>query len=505
MLACRQLDKKHRNPLLTQLLLHSWSVLNLIRLQECQENKAAAVGPNGNKALSFPGGIATDGVRVWIADLNAQVRVCSFVGTTLTDCRYTTSQTNGLRGSGNIAVDLRRGLIFAVLDQQGCVMVCRNIFIMDMKCPCYTFDPISSTNYNPSGLAIGFDTLWVTSSAGVSRCPLTSAGFDFNRCTTTVIIDPTTANVAYNTMGILVDTTGQGTVYIADNSGQAEPPLGPSMLACNVALTSCIKSEGDGTFQSGKQPPTAGPGYIGMALASGKLYIPLMNPPVSDISICSDPSTISGCKFARYSLTPDRAGKDTVNLAIIPPPTTTAAMQIITDSGVITDDSSSNLAITTLRRYWRTGILGPAASVVHAEGNTGVRDATVPSSSPQPGTSIEGAVVSSWGDAVDAIAVPGGASQAVAADPSSATTVAQPAVAQGGAVLTPEPGASGVAQPAVLDGSVSIEQLPGAVAVITRPFVSTTSLVSLPGGEVTEDDVRNRVCTLGTGGILPGR
>jgi hypothetical protein len=241
-----------------------------------------------------------------------------------------------------------------------------------------------------------------------------------------------------------------------------------------------------------------------MALASGKLYIPLMNPPVSDISICSNPSTISGCKFVRYSLTPDRAGKDTVNLAIILPPTTTA-MQIITDSGVITDDSSSNLVITTLRRYWRTGILEPAASVVHAEGYMGVRDATVPSSSPQPGTSIEGAVVSSWGDAVDTSAVTGTASQAVAAGPSSTTTATQPAVAQGGAVPTPEPGASGVAQPVALDGSVSIEQLPGAVAVVTRPFVSTTSLVSLPGGEVTEDGVRNRVCTLGTGGILPGR
>lgn len=287
-------------------------------MQDCTGSNAA-VGGTAGLPLNFPNGVAVDGQYVWISDKNARVRVCTLSGKSIVSCSSIMGQTSGLEGSGALAVDKGRGLLFAVLDMTGCVMVCRDIYRLSQPCPCYTFAPLSSKMTYPVGLTIAYDQLWITSTAGVSKCPLTASGFNFNACVTTAVADPgdPTGKTEYNSGGIMVDTAGSGTVYLADWS-QGGTPGGPSVLACNVALTTCIKSFGNGTFYNTNRRDSAGPGYAGMAASGGFLYIPLQSSGSPSLSVCSQPSTISGCQLSQWSTSPPQVAYDTVNIVIVP-------------------------------------------------------------------------------------------------------------------------------------------------------------------------------------------
>lgn len=148
---------------------------------------------------------------------------------------------------------------------------------------------------------------------------MTANGFNFNGCVTTRIADPgdQTGSTDYNTGGIMVDTTGSGTVYLADYS-QGGTAGGPSVLACNVELTTCYKSFGNDTFFNTNRRESAGPGYAGMAASGGLMYIPLQSSGSPSLSVCSQPSTISGCQLEQWSVSPPLPANDTVNIVIVP-------------------------------------------------------------------------------------------------------------------------------------------------------------------------------------------
>jgi hypothetical protein len=276
-----------------------------------------------------------------------------------------------LTGAGALAVDRGRNLLYHILDEQACVMVCQNPSTLNSRCPCYTFDPISSTVHYPVGLALGFDQVWVTSAMGVSRCPQTSSGFDFNKCVTKQIVDPAdpTGKTPFNTAGILVDTTGAGAVYVADNSGAP-----PAVLKCDKDLTSCTKHLGDGTFTQGTPPQTSGPGYVGMALSQGLLYVPLQLPggPTAAISICNNPANVSGCQLSPWTTTPARKTKDTVNLAVIPDPgpdtTAAGASDVMRSEALVLEGEYSSAPAVYENR--NAGVRAAVVNAIAADGLT---------------------------------------------------------------------------------------------------------------------------------------
>lgn len=419
--------------LLCPLHLCPW-VLRFSVQQDCKASNAA-IGQASIYPLNFPLGIATDGQYLWISDKNARVRVCTWFGNTLTDCRYTTTSSNGLTGAGALAVDRGRNLLYHILDEQACVMVCRNPSTLDTRCPCYTFDPISSTVYYPTGLAIGFDQVWVTSGMGVSRCPQTSSGFDFNKCITKQIADPAdpTGKTPFNTAGILVDTSGAGAAYIADNSGAP-----PAVLKCDKDLTSCTKHLGDGTFTYGTPPLTSGPGYVGMALSQGLLYVPLQLPggPTAAISICNNPADVSGCQLSPWATTPARKSKDTVNLAVIPDPgpdTAAAGASYVMRSDAFVSEGEYSFA-PTVYEYRNAGVrdaaLNTTAAIEQPQGGaTDSRGSTAlpPGMVEESGASDSLAAAAASGSASTSQAVVGAA---LAGDSSSSNlAVVQPASA----------------------------------------------------------------------------
>lgn len=348
--------------------------------QNCKANNAA-VGQAEPYPLNFPNGVATDGRYVWLSDKPGRVRVCSWRDNTIVDCRYTTAQSTGLRGSGALAIDYGRNLLYTVLNEQGCVMVCRNPYTLDIKCPCYTFDPISSTTTFPTGLALGYDQLWITSSKGVSRCPQRNVdGFNYNACVTKLIMDPTdpTGMTEFDARGITVDTAA-GIVYIAATA--SDPP---SVLACDRELTSCTRYLGEGTFLQGNPSTTAGPGLAGMAVSQGLLYIPLQL--TRAISVCSNSATVSNCRLSEWSTTPQRASRDTVNIASIPAPVDAASSSnnIMRTSGFLPSGSEEGVYVPLNGSPSTHGSRRSAGT----SGAANVSAAVLPDASPSPGVGL---------------------------------------------------------------------------------------------------------------------
>jgi hypothetical protein len=342
--------------------------------QDCKASNAA-VGKTAAVPLNFPNGIAVDGQYVWLSDKNARVRVCTLSGKSVVSCSHTTAQSSGLEGSGSLAVDKGRGLLFTVLDLTGCVMVCRDIYTLSQPCPCYTFAPLNTKMTYPVGLAIAYDQLWITSQAGVSKCPLTASGFNFNGCVTTGMKDPgdPKGQLDYNVGGIFIDTTGSGTVYLADYSGST--PGGPSVLACNVALTTCYKSVGNGTFFNTGTRESAGPGYAGLAISGGFMYVPLQSSGTPSLSVCAQPSTISGCQLSQWSTTPPRATNDTVNIVVVPlTSSASTALSIVESSYAVVEGFSIPVGLARRQsRRWgastnRTGTLAVRPAVIMEAG-----------------------------------------------------------------------------------------------------------------------------------------
>jgi hypothetical protein len=85
---------------------------------------------------------------------------------------------------------------------------------------------------------------------------------------------------------------------------------------CNTALTSCISSNGDGTF-SNSQQLIGGPGYAGLVVEGGYLYAPLTSTgPVPAIAVCGAPQSASSCVLS--ALEPPISFTGGQNIIVLP-------------------------------------------------------------------------------------------------------------------------------------------------------------------------------------------
>lgn len=140
--------------------------------------------------FSSPIGITVSGSNLWVSDRGSGTRVwlCTWSGQKLTACDFTDfadtpAPIGGWVGAGAMALDKQRNVLYAALDQAGCILACSDPTTL-AKCECTSFpgvmDALDTQTRFPTGLALAYDEVWVTSNAGISRCPLTATGYDNN-------------------------------------------------------------------------------------------------------------------------------------------------------------------------------------------------------------------------------------------------------------------------------------------------------------------------------------
>jgi len=235
----------------------------------------------------------------------ARVRVCTWEGQTIKNC---TTRELSFLGAGQVAVKPSTGVLYHILNADQCVMTCPNMYTLDSECQCITTpDFRSGVTAYPFGLAVAYGHIWITSLLGVTKCPLTPTSFDWEHCNTTAL--QAADGSRFYASGILIDTSGNstagGTVYLTDSSA--------SMLVCDVSLSHCVQSFGNGTFASG-------PGLTGIAVSGGMLYVPLLTSPTPALSVCNRPAEAAGCQLSYWTTNPPLQQTGTVNLVIVPPP-----------------------------------------------------------------------------------------------------------------------------------------------------------------------------------------
>jgi len=269
-----------------------------------------AVGSANAQPLERPMGIAISGRRVWISEdrTPSRVRVCNWYGRQLTSCTTSTldSGFETLRGAGQVVVDVGRSLAFVAIPGSGCISACRNIDTM-MDCDCLGFP--GSRGDSLRGLALGYNSLWAASHVfgTVSRCSLTSFGYDNDTCVATPIRNGAASASPY---GIYLDTatnqmfvgdTPDGRVWRCAVSGSVSS-------AVATGISSCQPFYGDGTFggRVNHEPATAG-----MELSGGQLFVPLGTG--RSVSVCQNPATLSSCRTVFWGAT---GSASTVNMVI---------------------------------------------------------------------------------------------------------------------------------------------------------------------------------------------